>query len=76
MVRHHALRGGVHGGRKRGEGKSQRQVAHRLALADAWMDGEGGGMMKDWIVNAVFGVVCTLAWFAMWELIHYLLTEV
>ena len=33
-------------------------------------------MMKDWIVNAVFGVVCTLAWFAMWELIHYLLTEV
>lgn len=32
--------------------------------------------MKDWIVNAVFGVVCTLAWFAMWEFIHYLLTEV
>lgn len=32
--------------------------------------------MKDWIVNAVFGAVFTLAWFAMWELIHYLLTEV
>jgi hypothetical protein len=32
--------------------------------------------MKDWIVNAVFGVLGTLAWFAMWELIHYLLTEV
>ena len=32
--------------------------------------------MKDVIINAMFGVIGTLAWFAMWELVHYLLTEV
>lgn len=66
---HDALRPRVHGRGVGGEGNSQRQVADRLAWPDKLLDG-GGGDMKDVIINALFGVLGTLAWFALVMFIH------
>ena len=44
-------------------------MAHRLAWPDGFLDG-GGGDMKDVIINALFGVLGTLAWFALVMFIH------
>ena len=44
-------------------------MAHRLAWPDGFLD-SGGGDMKDVIIDALFGVLGTLAWFALVMFIH------
>lgn len=44
-------------------------MAHRLARTDGRL-GSQGGDMKEIIINALFGVLGTLAWFALVMFIH------
>ena len=69
MVGDNPCQRGAYRGRKRAEGDKQHPLPHRLARADRQLDGKGGDM-KDAIVNAIFGVLGTLAWFALVMFIH------